>query len=284
VNSSNHVHTDEDYEFDFVDLCRVAWVYKGLVAAFAAVGALIALVLALTATPMYRADVVVTLVEDSNMGGAQSLANQFGGLASLAGVSLGSGGQDREHQAVLESRHLIEEFVKRNGIEPLLQGKPGQPTGLWIAVEKFKRNVLKITDDKIRGTTTVSMEWPDPVVAARWDNAFVALANELVREKARNDSSRNIDYLNQQVAKTNVIELQKVMYNIIQSETKTLMLANARLEYAYTVVDPAAVPAQRVSPQRTLMVATGLAGGLLVGVLAAWIRSKVVRRRAVAGR
>jgi LPS O-antigen subunit length determinant protein (WzzB/FepE family) len=283
VNSSKQEQAGEDYEFDFVDLCRVAWAYKYLVGTTSLVGALIALVLAIIAIPIYRADVVVTLVEDSNIGGAQSLANQFGGLASLAGVSLGTGGQDREHQAVLESRHLIEEFVKRNAVLPLLQGKAGQPTGLWIAVEKFKRNVLKIEEDKIKGTTTVSMEWPDPAIAARWANGFVALANELVRTKAREDAQRNVDYLNDQVAKTNSVELRRVLYNIIESETKTLMLANARLEYAFTVVDPAAVPTVRVSPKRTLMVASGLALGMLVGVFSAWMRNKVLRKRVAAG-
>jgi uncharacterized protein involved in exopolysaccharide biosynthesis len=274
---------DEDYEFDIVDLCRVAWAHKYLVAAIAVAGALIAMYFALIAIPSYRADVVVTLVQDSSLGGGQSIASRFGGLASLAGVNLGTGGPEREHQAVLVSRHLIEEFVKRNGVLVLLPRQAPQPPRLWIAVEKFKRNVLKIDEDKIKGTTTVSIEWPDPVIAARWANAFVALANELVRTKAREDSSRNIDYLNEQVAKTNVLELQRVMYNLIESETKTLMLANARLEYAFTVVDPAVVPEVRVSPKRTLMVATGLVIGLVVGVLTAWLRNKFVRKSAVAG-
>jgi LPS O-antigen subunit length determinant protein (WzzB/FepE family) len=284
VNSSKHVHTDEDYEFDVVDLCRVAWAYKRLVASTSLVGALIALVLAVTAVPSYRAEVVVTLVEDTDLGSGQSLASQFGGLASLAGVTLGAGGSHREeHQAVLESRHLIEEFVKRNGVLPLLQGKAPRPPTLWIAVEKFKRNALKIEEDKLKGTTIVSIESPDPVIAARWANAFVALANELVRNKARDDASRNVDYLNEQVAKTNVVELQRIIYNLIESETKTLMLANARVEYAFTVVDPAAVPEVRVSPKRTLMVATGLAIGLVLGVLTAWLRNKFARKNAAAG-
>jgi uncharacterized protein involved in exopolysaccharide biosynthesis len=59
------------------------------------------------------------------------------------------------------------------------------------------------------------------------------------------------------------------------------MLANARSEYAFTVVDPATVPESRVSPKRTLMVATGLASGLLIGVYIAWIRNKIDRKRAV---
>jgi uncharacterized protein involved in exopolysaccharide biosynthesis len=283
VNSNKHVPTDEDYELDVVDLVRVAWAHKYLVAATAFIGALIALVFAVTAIPIFRADVVVTIVEDTNLGGSQSIASEFGGLASLAGVNLGTGGPEREHQAVLESRHLIEEFVKRNGILQALQRQAKNPPRLWIAVEQVKRNVLKIEEDKLKGTTTISIEWPDPAIAARWANAFVALANELVRDKAREDSSRNIAYLNEQVAKTNVLELQRVMYNLIQSETKTLMLANARQEYAFTVVDPAAVPEVRVSPKRTLMVATGLAVGLSIGVFIAWFRNKTARKRAAAG-
>jgi capsular polysaccharide biosynthesis protein len=178
---------------------------------------------------------------------------------------------------------LIEEFVKRNGVVQLLQGKSPQPPNLWLAVEMVKRGVIEIHNDKLKGTTTVSMEWTDPETAARWANAFVALGNDLVRTKAREDAQRNVDYLNEQVAKTNVLELRRVLYNIIESETKNLMLANARIEYAYTVVDPAVVSAQRVSPKRTLMVASGLFIGLVIGVLTAWIRNKFLRKSAATG-
>ena len=53
------------------------------------------------------------------------------------------------------------------------------------------------------------------------------------------DSSRNIQYLKDQIAKTDVVQLQGVMYSLVEAEMKTLMLANARSEYAFTVVDPA---------------------------------------------
>lgn len=283
MNSSKNEPAGEDYEFDIVDLCRVAWAHKRIVAATSTVAVLIALVLALTATPSYRADIVVTLAEDTSLGGnGQGLGSQLGGLASIAGVNLGTEGPDREHQAVLESRHLIEEFVKRNGVLPLLQGKAPEPPKLWIGVEIFKRGSLEIHNDKLKGTTTISVYWTDPAVAARWANGFVALANDLVRTKAREDAQRNVDYLNDQVAKTNSLELRRILYNLIESETKTLMLANARIEYAFTVVDPAVVPAVRVSPKRTLMVASGLLIGLVIGVLTAWIRNKFIRKRATA--
>jgi uncharacterized protein involved in exopolysaccharide biosynthesis len=283
VNSSKRIDTARDYEFDMVSLCRVAWANKPLVAVTAGVITLIALVFALIAIPTFRAEAVVTIVEDNHMGGGglQSLANQFGGVASLAGISLGAGGgHAQEYQAVLTSRRLVEEFVKRDGVLALLQHNAKEPLHPWFAVESFKRGILKIDEDKVKGTTTVSIEWTDPVIAARWANGLVALANELIRTRARDDSSRNIDYLNKQVAQTNVVELQRVMYNLIETETKTLMLANAREDYAFNIVDPAVVPELRASPRRTLRVLSGLVIGLVVGVLVAWVRNKFVGRRA----
>ena len=283
MNVSKRMHTDGDYEFNMVSLVRVAWANKPLVAIVTIVGGLIALVLALIAIPIFRAEVVVTIVEDNHMGGGglQSLANQFGGIASMAGLNLGEGGtQDQEYQAILESRRVVEEFIKRNGLVPLLQPNQQVPQPLWFAVEKFKKTVLKIDEDKTKGTSTVSVEWTDPVVAARWANGFVALANELIRTRARDDASRNIDYLNKKVSETNVVEVQRVMYNLIESETKTLMLANAKEEYAFNVVDPAVVAGIRVRPRRTLMVLSGLVIGMVVGVLIAWTRNKFVGRDA----
>jgi uncharacterized protein involved in exopolysaccharide biosynthesis len=101
----------------------------------------------------------------------------------------------------------------------------------------------------------------------------VALANELVRTRTIDESERNIAYLNDQISRTNIVELQRVMYNLIETETKTLMLAKGRAEYAFTVVDPAVAPEVRTSPKRTLMVILGGALGGLLGCLVALARN-----------
>ena len=52
------------------------------------------------------------------------------------------------------------------------------PLTLWHAVKRFRELVLTIREDDANGITTVSIEWTDPAVAARWANDYVALANE----------------------------------------------------------------------------------------------------------
>jgi uncharacterized protein involved in exopolysaccharide biosynthesis len=262
------IHNGTD-QVDVVALLQVVWRYRYFIAAVAAACGLAAVFLALSATHVYRAEVVVTEAGDEGMGGLASLANQFGGLASMAGVRLEKDGAGVDAQAVLRSRRLVEEFVKRNDLMKELLPIAGDPPSLWFAVNEFREKVVSIVDDDDRGTTTIEIRWTDPKLTARWANEFVALANQLIRTRALDESSRNIKYLNDQIAKTNVVEIQRVMYNLIENETKTHMLANGRQEYAFTVVDPAVVPERRIWPRRTLMVLTGGVLGVILGVILA---------------
>jgi len=266
-------------EIDLIGLWWIVWDRRVLVATITVLCTLVALVIALTATPLYRASVVMTETADTGLGAAESgMSGQLGGLASLAGLALGAGGQHPERQAVLRSRHLVEEFVAKPDVLPyLLAGaKPGQ--SLWLTVERFRKSVLDIEEDKLKDTTTVTMDWADPAIAARWANEFVALGNQLLRNQAIEDATRNVAYLEDQVQRTHSLDIQRVMYNLIEQETQRLMLARGRTDYAFTVADPAVKAEVRVSPKRTLLVLSGITAGFLLGCYVAWIRVRFARR------
>jgi uncharacterized protein involved in exopolysaccharide biosynthesis len=275
MTSNESAQADYDDGLDLAALWRLGWGSKYFILLCAVFCGLLAVAYALMATQIYRAEAVVAEVRDRNMSGAASLANQLGGLAALAGINVPGSEQGREAQAVLQSRHLVEEFIQREGLLPVLNEKSSKPLTLWRAVKQFQEGILKIREDKRTGLTTVAIEWRNGATAANWVNKFVACANELMRTRALNDSSRNIDYLNKQIAKTNVVEIQRVMYNLIETETKTLMLANARTEYAFTIVDPAVTPEIRVRPQRTFIVLTATVMGALIGFAIVYVRRGV---------
>ena len=145
--------------------------------------------LALTATPLYRAEVVVIPTRESGVGDAASLASRLGGLAGLAGINLGANsGAGSDALAVLRSRNLVEQFVSSNDlVADLLPVRGLSSFGLrWIA---FVRTVVSIVTDNDRGTTTIAIKWRDPSVAANWADEFVALANDIVRTRALEDSA-----------------------------------------------------------------------------------------------
>jgi uncharacterized protein involved in exopolysaccharide biosynthesis len=276
LNSGETIVRDQVDEIDLAAVWKLAWGHKYLILIVALVCAALAGIVAFNITPIFRAEIVVIAARSGGVGGAGSLSGQLGGLASiasLAGVNLDSaGGADREAKAILDSRRLDEDFIRQNNLLGVLLPNSKKPPTLWLAVKAFREGVLTIKEDKRTGLTTLNFDWKDPAVAAQWANGFVALANERIRARAIDDANRNIKFLNEQIDKTRVVEVQRSMYSLIENETKTLMLANAKTEYAFSVIDPAVPPERKVSPHRSLYVLFGAFVGAAVGLFVAYLR------------
>jgi uncharacterized protein involved in exopolysaccharide biosynthesis len=273
---------DSDDDFNFSTLTKLLSRYRWLVALCTVLAGVVAGVQAFTRPPYFRAEVVVTDVREHGAGNLGSLASELGGLASIAGVNIGAGGGStpgQEFAAVLESHHLAEEFIKRNGLLPILLKKSSKPPTVWLAVKEFTESVISIRKDQRKGITTIGMQWTDPKVAAGWANAYVALANELIRAHALEESTRNIAYLNTQLAKYDSVDLRKVMYTLIESETKQLMVANGRTDYAFQIVDPAVPPELKSGPHRLLNTLIGLVVGGFLGLVSAYLVDLIRKAR-----
>jgi uncharacterized protein involved in exopolysaccharide biosynthesis len=282
VNSNQPIAIERADGIDIVAILRVMWRYRYFIASASMLFAVLAVIIALTATVIYRAEVVVTEVHDnalSESGGG--LAGKLGGLAGLAGVQLGGGGEDAAAQGVLGSRHLIDEFIKRQNLVPLLTAGMGSRSTPWFAAKRFKEKIVNIHDDPLKGLTTITIDWTDAATAAKWANGLVDLANELLRTHALEEATRNVAYLNKQIDQTKAVEIQHSLYTLLENETKKLMLANGRIDYAFRNVDPAVAPEIRHSPRRTLMVISGFAVGVFLGTLFALGHDAFRRRKII---
>jgi uncharacterized protein involved in exopolysaccharide biosynthesis len=254
---------------------RLVRVYRLMIALICAACVAAAVAYALTATIFWRGETIVTAVRPDAGGGAMSLAND---LAGAMGVDLmQQNGEIETANAILTSRNLIAEFVTRNHLIPIISPPGKKPLTLWFAVKHFRDDIITIHNDSKKGVTIISVDWTDPVTASRWANGFVALANELIRNRALEESRRNIAYLNAQLPQTTEVDVKRAMYNLIENETKKAMMANGKIEYAFQTVDPAVPPEVRERPKRTLIVLVALLLGLLLGIGAAFFRD--VRRR-----
>ncbi|HXO66314.1 MAG TPA: Wzz/FepE/Etk N-terminal domain-containing protein [Steroidobacteraceae bacterium] len=269
-------------DIDLLAFCLMVGRHWRVVAIACAVSLLAAIGYLMIATPMFRAEVVVVPPpEDSMSGSGSALRDSIGGLASLAGLDVGQESPEQvTADAVLDSRSLVEEFIRRNDLVGVLlkKYKPKAKT-LWRAVNYFKLNLLKVKKDSIKGTTKVTVEWTDPVTAARWANGLVALANEMMRAHARTESSRNVEYLDHQLEGTNDVQLRQDFSDILESETRKLMLANGRSEYAFQVIDPGVAPEVRSRPQTILVLLIGMGLGLGAGCTIAFVRERMAERR-----
>ena len=66
--------------------------------------------------------------------------------------------------------------------------------------------------------------------------------------------------------------MKQRVFDLIQTQTETIMLANATPEYVFTVIDPPIPPEVRVSPKRSLIVAFSVFLGALLGTVLALVR------------
>ncbi|HEX3848008.1 MAG TPA: Wzz/FepE/Etk N-terminal domain-containing protein [Steroidobacteraceae bacterium] len=273
-----------DREIDLIVFWQVLTRYRLLIALVTVVCTAGAAAYALTTTPLFRAEVTISDARDNNMGGGSGgNLGQLGGLASLAGVTLGSGSAAaRDAHAVLKSHQLAQQFVERHGLTAELTADSGGTSSLWRAVRRFQKDVVNVDEDRRSGMIGVSVTWRDRAKAATWANDYVALANEVIRARAATDAQRNITYLEGQLKLTGSVEVQRALANLIETETKTLMLAQGRAEFAFTVIDPAVTPEVKASPKVTLVILVGMVSGLLAGVLLALAHFKIsgYRRRA----
>lgn len=277
-----------DDEIDLIELWNALWDGKWLIAAVTGVFTAAALAYAMLATEWYRAEVLLAPAEDK---AAQNMMSRFGGLASLAGLSMGTG-DTVEAIAVLKSRNLARQFIEERGLITVLladewdstakQWKSKDPADWpdWRdAVKFFDENVRNVSEDPKTGLVTLSIEWTDSEAAAEWANAIVKRLNDLMRERALLEAKTNVSYLQSEMAATSIVTLQQSIGGLLETELKKLMLARGNEEFSFRVVDRAEPPKLRSKPKRKLTVALGIVVGGFVSAFIVLLRRSARLRK-----
>ena len=279
------------------DVLRAVWQLKWWLGAWIAAALACAVAYALLATPVYKATALVQVVTESGSGGLNDLLPKLGGLASLAGASLGRGDTRVEPIAVLKSRSLADEFIQQENLKPVLfpelwnvasgkwtKGSAQGPTS-GQAVRRLTRVVRRIEEDAATGLVRVEFRWRDPRLAAEWANSYIELANRRLQQRAIDDAAKRLRYLNEELSKSPDIQLKEAIYRLMQSEINTAMVANVRKDFAFTILDPAvAADEDDVDwPRAVPLIAVAIALGLMAGLLSAVSMNRFALRSESAG-
>lgn len=281
----------EDKEINLVDLWRILVAHKSLITGITLAGTLLAVLAAFLMQPVYRAEILLSPVQQEKRTDLGSLVSQFSGLGDLADINLGASGNNTlEAIATLKSRALTTAFIKDEGMMPVLfadrwdaakqQWNPNAeaPTE-WDAYQLFDNDIRFVTLDNRSGLVTLAIEWGDPTLASQWANQLVQRVNAQRRAEAINEAQTSINYLKQQLATTSSVEIQQAIYRLIEAQEKTIMVANARSEYTFKVIDPAIVPQERIRPKRQWIVLQGLLVGLIISLFVVFIRSSMLKHK-----
>lgn len=252
-----------------------------------------AIVLAFLTTPVYKVETVLAPVDTDRNSSIASLAGQFTGLAAMAGISFGGGGEKEEAIGVLQSRALAGRFITENNLLPVLyadkwdaahkkwqvSSQEDIPT-MWGAIKRFQDKIFEVKQDPITGLVTVAIQWTDPVVASRWAGDITRMANAILQRRAIREAERSIEFLKVELAKTSLIEVQDAISRVIEAQTKALTMASVQDEFAFRIIDPPTAPDLQspVKPRKRLIAAVGLVLGAMLGVLLAVLRALLRQR------
>lgn len=243
-----------DDEIDLRELFGALWKGKWIIIATTFIFAVGGVLFALSQPNTYKAEVVLAPAgEGSGGGGLAAMAGQLGGLASLAGINIGGGGTDSKAMslATLQSRQFINVFItKHDLLVPLL-----------ASTEWNEGSGELIIDPELYNTET-----------KQWVEWLVADFNLWMKDKPLTETKRNIGYLEQQLQKADISDMRSVFYQLIEDQTKNLMLAEVESEFAFKTIDPAVIPEEKAGPKRALIcVLATLLGGML-GVAVVLVR------------
>jgi len=127
---------------------------------------------------------------------------------------------------------------------------------------------ISVSQDKTTGLISLSVEHFSPHVAKKWVDTLVKAINEHIKKQDREEAAKSIAYLNKKIKETNIADMQSVFYQLVEEQTKTLMLAEVSDEYVLKTLSPAKVAEERAKPKRALICVLGtMLGGILAVIV-----------------
>ncbi len=292
-------NTQYDEEIDLRELFGALWIGKIKIIAITTIFAFASVIYALSSPDVYKATAVLSPAQSDNSDLSGALG-QLGGLASFAGVSIGDSGGSEAEMAyeIMQSWSFIETFIADNDLADeliaakgwnkdsnqlliddeaydlennqwLIENEAGikGPPRSWILYLAFL-GLLDISEDKDTDMVSVSIEHYSPYIAKQWVDLYVDSINSFMQQRQIDKVTRNISYLQDQIGKTSIAEMQEVFYNIIEEQIKTKMLAEANPDFAFVSVSPSMVPDQKIKPNRALIcILSTMLGGILSALL-----------------
>lgn len=273
-NSSNISYSDQDINVQ--ELLSVIWAQKLLIilaTLFAGFGSII---YSLSLENEYTSQAILTLAgQEAQSGSMGGSSGQLGGLASLAGISVG-GTSNKAALAIktIESRDFLKHLLQFEGVLSTLVGikQYNQKTQevtyedgfssettlvpddlLFLEIYKAFRGTINLSDDSKTGLISLSVTSKSPKAA--YDLAIIILRelNNVYRAEALEESSKALSYLNNKLSSTMQNEVKKSMSQVIESQLKIQMFANIRENYLLKPFDNAFIPDVKSGPSRSVI-------------------------------
>jgi len=285
----------DDDEINLLDLLIVLAKRKKMIIGVTFAASVAAIGYALSLANIYTATTKI-LPPQQSQSSASAMLSQLGGLAGMAGSSLGIKNPNDLYVAMLKSRSVMEKVVKRVDLQKVY----GQETlnGAMSALE----GSTVISSDK-GGFIVVEVSDKDPQLAANLANTFIEELNKLLQTNLLTDASQKRTFLEQQLrqAKNKLtdaelvldktpntslqyldalrnLKYQEALWEILVKQFEMAKMDEAKDFPLIQVLDKATPPENKSKPKRSLIVMLATLAAFFLAVIwafvsEAWARS-----------
>jgi LPS O-antigen subunit length determinant protein (WzzB/FepE family) len=295
-------------EVDLQALFLILWNRKFLITALTILSACISVFVAINKPNIYKSSALVIVNDNTGGGGmVSSLASQYGGLASLAGIQLpSSGSADKTSLAIetIKSRYFFKYLISKNKILPeLMATKNYNPdtklhtlddevfnilTDTWLKDDKGKdlkpsflesysyyRDILSIKKDDETGYLNISIVHLSPIFAEKFLSLILQEVNVITRDQDLDESNKALEYLTSMAPKTTIAGVKNSINKLIEAQLETQMLANVNEDYLLQSIDPPYVPELKFLPSRAKIAIFGTVSGCFLSIFIVLFYSKL---------
>jgi len=297
--------SDED-EIDLGQLISVIWRGKFKIFATALLFAIASVFYALSLPNIYSSTLKLVPTDQESENGLSSLASKYGGLASMAGINIGGGGNASSIEHAIElmkSWPYIDSFVEKHKLKVIFMATKGwnvktntlvydeeiydaksnewrsgeqwfndetvsfEPSS-YKTYEKIKKEFMSVNFDDEIGVFSITVNHYSPQVAYEIVNKLKDDINEYFKQEAKKEALASIAFLESKIENTTNAQMLEVFYSMIESHTQKVMMTEVNQEYLVKTLVRAktAEPDVKSKPKRAVIVLLATMFGGFIGV------------------
>lgn len=295
-------------QFDLIDIIKTIWDRKYFIIFWTSLFSVLAVILALNLQNYYSASSKLSVAQDEYSGGSSSLS-QYSGLASMAGVSLPGGSEDKSFYILAklqsleflelildENPHIIPTIIAPYEYNPGTQSLSIDPKKYDVLNKKWIRSfsppyslipssqeifeefhkIISIEQDKKTKIITIRAEHISPVFAQELLLIIIRTFNEYSKNKDIKEASRALDFLKEESKKMPVKDINETINSLIKVQLNKLMTAEMRKNYSLEIIDPPYIPEKKSKPARAIICIIAFILGAVLSTLWAIIYKYII--------
>ncbi|WP_303852231.1 Wzz/FepE/Etk N-terminal domain-containing protein [Seleniivibrio woodruffii] len=251
-------------EIDLREIFLVIWKRKFWIAGFVFVVCAITVFVVLRMDNIYESKAILR-PSQNNTGQMSSMVSNLGGLASLAGINLGSSGNVSPYNtmnAILQDDDFIYSFVIKNKFESKIVDDFDELS----VTDKYKENPkffivksfddsLNFTEDAKSGLFMLSFQNKDRLFAKKVvDTLLIAVSAQYKTVEMKNVQER-IDKYKSEMEKISDITLRNKLAEVVAGLIQNKVLSQAQEYYGFDIIVNSGVADElgKVKPKRALI-------------------------------